>query len=31
MRAAIDFAKYDAQVPKAGTVGIKVWIYKGEK
>ena len=30
IRAAIDFAKVDAQVPKAGIVGIKVWIYKGE-
>lgn len=30
LRADIDFAKIDAQVPKAGTVGIKVWIFKGE-
>lgn len=30
LRAEIDFAKLDAQVPKAGTVGVKVWIYKGE-
>lgn len=30
LRAEIDFAKLDAQVPKAGTVGIKVWIFKGE-
>ncbi len=28
LRADIDFAKLDAQVPKAGTVGIKVWILK---
>lgn len=28
LRADIDFAKIDAQVPKAGTVGIKVWILK---
>lgn len=30
IRAAVDFAKIDAKVPKAGIVGIKVWIYKGE-
>ena len=30
IRAIIDFAKIDAKVPKAGIVGIKVWIYKGE-
>lgn len=30
IRAAIDFAKVDAKVPRAGIVGIKVWIYKGE-
>lgn len=30
LRAEIDFAKIDAQVPKAGTVGVKVWIFKGE-
>ncbi|MBI3341509.1 30S ribosomal protein S3 [Candidatus Curtissbacteria bacterium] len=30
LRADIDFAEIDAQVPKAGTVGIKVWIFKGE-
>lgn len=30
IRAAIDFAKISAKVPKAGMVGIKVWIYKGE-
>ncbi len=30
MRANIDFAKVDAKVPKAGIVGIKVWINKGE-
>lgn len=31
LRAEIDFAKIDAQVPKAGTVGVKVWIFKGDK
>lgn len=30
IRAEIDFAKIDAKVPKAGIVGVKVWIYKGE-
>lgn len=30
LRAEIDFAKVDAQVPKSGIVGIKVWIFKGE-
>jgi len=30
IRANIDYAFASAQVPKAGTVGIKVWIYKGE-
>ena len=30
IRAKIDFAKVDAQVPKAGIVGVKVWIYTGE-
>ncbi len=30
LRAEIDFAKVDAKVPKAGIIGIKVWIYKGE-
>lgn len=30
LRANIDFAKIDAQIPKSGIVGIKVWIYKGE-
>ncbi|MBI2599264.1 30S ribosomal protein S3 [Candidatus Curtissbacteria bacterium] len=30
IRAQIDFAKIDAKVPRAGIVGIKVWIYKGE-
>lgn len=30
IRAEIDFAKVDAKVPKAGIVGVKVWIYKGE-
>lgn len=30
IRAAVDFAKIDAKVPKAGIVGVKVWVYKGE-
>ncbi|KKR78044.1 MAG: 30S ribosomal protein S3 [Candidatus Curtissbacteria bacterium GW2011_GWA1_40_9] len=30
LRAEIDFAKIDAKVPKAGIVGVKVWIFKGE-
>ena len=30
LRANIDFAKLDAKVPKAGIIGIKVWINKGE-
>ncbi|MEX2028702.1 MAG: 30S ribosomal protein S3 [Candidatus Curtissbacteria bacterium] len=30
IRAQIDFAKIDSKVPRAGIVGIKVWIYKGE-
>ena len=30
IRADIDFAKIDAKIPKAGIVGVKVWIYKGE-
>lgn len=30
IRARIDFAKVDAKVPKAGIVGVKVWIFKGE-
>jgi len=30
IRASVDFAKIDAKVPKAGIVGVKVWIYKGE-
>ncbi len=30
IRAQIDFAKIDAKVPRAGIVGIKVWIFKGE-
>jgi len=30
IRAEIDFAKIDAKVPKAGIIGVKVWIYKGE-
>ncbi|OGD82910.1 30S ribosomal protein S3 [Candidatus Curtissbacteria bacterium RIFCSPLOWO2_01_FULL_39_62] len=30
IRARIDFVKIDAQIPKAGIVGVKVWIYKGD-
>ncbi len=30
LRANIDFAKIDAKVPRAGIIGIKVWIFKGE-
>jgi len=30
LRAQIDFAKIDAKVPRAGIVGVKVWINKGE-
>ena len=30
LRANIDFAKIDTKVPRAGIVGIKVWIFKGE-
>lgn len=30
IRANIDFAKVDAKVPRAGIVGVKVWIHKGE-
>jgi len=30
LRADIDFAKVDAKTP-AGIIGVKVWIYKGEK
>ena len=30
LRAQIDFAKVDSKVPRAGIVGVKVWIYKGE-
>ncbi|HSW37213.1 MAG TPA: 30S ribosomal protein S3 [Candidatus Saccharimonadales bacterium] len=29
LRADIDYAQVDAQTP-AGTIGVKVWIYKGE-
>lgn len=29
IRAEIDFAKVDSKVPKAGIIGIKVWIFKG--
>lgn len=31
LRADIDYAFDEAQVPNAGKHGIKVWIYKGEK
>jgi small subunit ribosomal protein S3 len=31
IRADIDFAKVGAKFPGAGIVGVKVWIYKGEK
>jgi small subunit ribosomal protein S3 len=31
LRADIDFAKVAAKTPGAGIVGVKVWIYKGEK
>lgn len=31
LRADIDYAHVEAQVPKAGIHGIKVWINKGEK
>ncbi len=31
LRADIDYALVHAQVPNAGTQGIKVWVYKGEK
>jgi len=30
IRANIDYAKLDSQVPKSGIVGIKVWILKDE-
>ena len=30
IRADIDFAKVAARTP-AGIIGVKVWIYKGEK
>lgn len=30
IRANIDFAKIDSKVPRAGIVGVKVWIHKGE-
>lgn len=30
IRANIDFAKVVAQVPKSGTVGVKVWIHRNE-
>ncbi len=30
IRADIDFAQVDAQTP-AGIIGVKVWVYKGEK
>lgn len=31
LRADIDYTKEIAQVPNAGTHGIKVWVYRGEK
>jgi len=31
LRADIDYAKVAAKTPGAGIVGVKVWIYKGEK
>lgn len=31
LRADIDYAQIPAFVPKAGYVGVKVWIYKGER
>ena len=31
LRADIDYAYVDAQVPNAGKQGIKVWVYTGEK
>lgn len=31
LRADIDFAQVDAKTAGAGIVGVKVWIYKGEK
>ncbi len=31
IRADIDYTYLSAQVPNAGTHGIKVWVYKGEK
>ncbi|MBX6333949.1 30S ribosomal protein S3 [Candidatus Saccharibacteria bacterium] len=31
IRADIDYAKVAAKTPGAGIVGVKVWIYKGEK
>lgn len=31
IKAAIDFAKVDAKVPRAGMVGVKVWIFRGEE
>lgn len=30
LRADIDYHLSTAQIPNAGTVGIKVWVYKGE-
>jgi small subunit ribosomal protein S3 len=30
LRADIDFAEVKAAWPGAGTIGVKVWIYKGE-
>jgi small subunit ribosomal protein S3 len=31
LRADIDYSQVDAQMPGAGIIGVKVWIYKGEK
>jgi small subunit ribosomal protein S3 len=31
LRADIDYAYVPAQMPGAGIIGVKVWIYKGEK
>jgi small subunit ribosomal protein S3 len=30
LRADIDYHQATAQLPSAGIVGVKVWIYKGE-
>ncbi len=31
LRAEIDFAKEEAQTPSYGKIGVKTWIYKGER